>query len=389
MSDLRDFRAQARNWEAFAQADPMFGVLSDPAKVGGRWGTAEFFATGTAHIDNLFRILGELGVPVPSGRCLDFGCGPGRLTVALSRAFEQTVGVDVSRSMIDAARQHLPSGARCEFVHNQSPDLSRFANGSFDVVHTCLVLQHIPTDVTRRYIAEFFRVTRPGGLVLFQLPAVRLTEEDVTARHALPDRAFKVSLSVTRAPAVMAAYSRFPIDVEVTNHSDVALRADIVPTRRVCVANHWLHADGSTERHDDGRAPLPMTIEPGATVPVSLEVSAPATPGPFLLEVDLVQEAVAWFAQKGSATGRIGVTVTAVDVPPPPPEPPPAAPPLTLRQRLRKWLGRGAPTFEMHVIAREAVEQLVRESGGAVLHAVDDNAAGERWVSYTYVCRRL
>ena len=42
----------------------------------------------------------------------------------------------------------------------------------------------------------------------------------------------------------------------------------------------------------------------------------------------------------------------------------------------------------MHVVAREAVERTIRAKRGTLLHAVDDNAAGERWVSYTYVCRR-
>lgn len=389
VTDLRRFRTQARNWEAFAQADPLFGVLSDPRKVGGRWGTDEFFATGTAHVRHLFAVLDELGVPLPRGRCLDFGCGPGRLTIPLSRGFEHTVGVDVSPSMIQAAQRLLPAGERCEFILNRAADLRLFTDASFDLVHTCLVLQHIPTDVTRRYIAEFFRVTRPGGLVIFQLPALRLTEEEVTARHALPERAFKASFEILNPPRVVPAYSRLVVDVAVTNLSDVPWRHDIAPTRRLCLANHWLAEDGVPAMNDDGRAPLPETIAPGGRLVVSLEVTAPADAGRYQLEVDMVQECVTWFAQKGSATARVAIEVTAVDTPPPPPEPPPAAPPLTFRQRLRKWLGRGAPTFEMHVIPRAEVEQIVRASGGSLLHAVDDNAAGERWVSYTYICRRM
>lgn len=388
LTDLHQFRTQARNWEAFAQADPLFGVLSDPRKVGGRWDTAEFFETGTAHVNNLFRILRELDVDVPTGSCLDFGCGPGRLTVPLSRAFERTVGVDVSPSMIERATELLPSGARCTFVLNRKPDLQLFEDAAFDAVHTCLVLQHIPTDVTRRYIREFFRVVRPGGLVLFQLPAVRLSEDEITAKHALPADAFGAQFAIVDPPSSVMAYASVPLRVRITNRSAVRWRHDLVPTRRLCLGNHWLHADGSTALRDDGRTPLPTTIEPGETLEVTLTATAPAEPGAYVVEVDLVQERVCWFAEKGATTARAPITVTAATIVPPPPEPPPAAPPLTLWQRVRKLLGRGAPTFEMHVIPRDEVEELIRSSGGVLLHAVDDNAAGERWISYTYVCRR-
>ena len=38
--DSSRFRTQARNWEAFGRRDPLFGVLSDPAKYNGRWDIA-------------------------------------------------------------------------------------------------------------------------------------------------------------------------------------------------------------------------------------------------------------------------------------------------------------------------------------------------------------
>lgn len=36
MADLRKFKTLARNWEALGDTDPMFGVLSDPTKHGGK-----------------------------------------------------------------------------------------------------------------------------------------------------------------------------------------------------------------------------------------------------------------------------------------------------------------------------------------------------------------
>src|SRR4029077_8995643 len=138
--DSSRFRTQARNWEAFGRRDPLFGVLSDPAKANGRWDVDEFFNSGQAHVAKLFRILAEHGVTFTGGHALDFGCGVGRLTLPIGERFEHTVGVDVAPSMIRLARRHNATPSRCEFVVNTNPDLRAFPTGRFDFVHSCLVL---------------------------------------------------------------------------------------------------------------------------------------------------------------------------------------------------------------------------------------------------------
>jgi hypothetical protein len=62
---------------------------------------------------------------------------------------------------------------------------------------------------------------------------------------------------------------------------------------------------------DGRRADLPETVEPGATVRVTQQVEAPSEPGSYLLELDLVYEHVAWFAERnGGLTLRRPVEVT-------------------------------------------------------------------------------
>ena len=370
----------------------MFGVLSDPTKCGGKWGFEEFFETGHAHVGKLLRILRELDVSFAPGACLDFGCGVGRLTIPLSGQFERTVGVDVAKSMISRARRNLKPGDRCTFLVNRHPDLRQFADASFDVVHSCLVLQHIPPEVTLRYIEEFFRMAKPGGLVLFQLPAARLSEDVISAHYALPGPAYDAALDISAFPAHLQAAAGVTAVVGLTNRSPGIWPHDIPAGRHLCVANHWLHEDGTVAVPDDGRALLPETLAPGDSVEVPLTVHAPAAPGTYLLEVDLVQERVCWFAQRGSQTARARVEVTAASSPlPTPPPEASAAEPLprpSVFERMRRRLGRGTPSCEMYVVAREAVERTIGAHGGTLLHAIDDNAAGERWVSYTYVCRR-
>jgi SAM-dependent methyltransferase len=160
-----------RYWDRQADADPMWAILTDPAKAGRRWDVEEFFATGVREVAVFMEQAAAWGVPASRRTALDFGCGIGRLTQALAGHFEQVYGVDISPKMIELARQHNRRGARCEYVCNPAGDLSRFADGSIDMVYSWITLQHMRPGHARRYLHEFLRVLAPGGLLLFQYPS--------------------------------------------------------------------------------------------------------------------------------------------------------------------------------------------------------------------------
>ena len=381
------FRELADNWEAFGRSDPLFGVLSDPTRQGGNWDPEEFFESGRAHVRKLLNILDGLQVTFARGACLDFGCGVGRLTIPLSASFERTVGVDVAGSMIAAGRAHVRPGDRCEFIVNRDPDLRQFADSSFDFVHSCLVLQHVPPDVTLSYIAEFFRVAAPGGLIVFQLPAATISEAEISAAHGLPASGYAAGISILEWPRSLAPSGAAIVRVAVTNVSNAVWQHDIPAGRHITVANHWLSQSGELVIADDARARLTETMAPDSRAEIELAVRAPDTAGEYLLEIDLVQERICWFAERGSQTARAQVTVAGPPVPKPE-----AAPEKPRRQglltRVANWFRRGTPSFEMHTVPREMVERTIAANGGTLLHAIDDNAAGERWRSFTYVARK-
>ena len=389
--DLQQFRQLARNWDAFGRADPLFGVLSDPTKFGGQWPIDDFFESGEAHVKKLLRILNELGVSFPRGACLDFGCGVGRLTMPLSDSFDRTVGVDIAKSMISVARQHNRR-PRCGFILNRDPDLRAFRSSTFDFVHSCLVLQHIPPGVTLRYIEEFLRVAKPNGLVVFQLPAESYSEETITDRYRLPEDAYSARLVAIEPPTTLRPGESATARVAVTNESSRTWPHDIPAGRHISAANHWLRPDGSVAIADDGRSLLVQTLAAGESCNVVVTIHAPNEPGSYVLEIDLVQERVCWFAERGSRTVRVPIVIAGPAVPPPAPTNAASEADGTSRgslmRRLLRRLRRGTPTFEMHVVPRGDVEAALRSGGGELLHAIDDGAAGYRWLSYTYVARR-
>ena len=58
------------------------------------------------------------------------------------------------------------------FRVNRAPHLRQFADESFAVVYSRLVLQHVRPALVRRYVPELVRVLSRGGALMFQLPEV-------------------------------------------------------------------------------------------------------------------------------------------------------------------------------------------------------------------------
>jgi SAM-dependent methyltransferase len=161
-------------WEKHARTDPMWAILTCPAKAGGLWTREEFFATGLGEIAYVMTKAKRWAVPRNRGTVLDFGCGVGRLSQALADHFEHVTGVDISSTMIELARGYNRFGQRCEYVCNTKSDLCQFPDRAFDMVCCYITLQHIRPRLVRRYLNEFLRVLKPGGLLLFQLPGKRI-----------------------------------------------------------------------------------------------------------------------------------------------------------------------------------------------------------------------
>lgn len=165
--ELRDLRDA---WDRFGSEDPMWAVLTERGRRGGKWDEGEFLATGRAEIAEAMETAAALGLPANRRDALDFGCGAGRLTQALADHFETATGVDIAASML-ATAERLNAHPNCRFVHNERPDLSVFPDQSFDLVYTRRVLQHMPPTLALGYVEEFARVLRPGGVAIFGLPA--------------------------------------------------------------------------------------------------------------------------------------------------------------------------------------------------------------------------
>ncbi len=169
------------HWEDMGKLDPCWAILTEPGTKHGKWDLKEFFETGRCEISCLMSTAEKLGLPKQHDWALDFGCGVGRLTRALALHFQNVVGIDISQSMLRRAVALNPD-TNCQFLLNDSESLP-FPSQQFDLIYTALVLQHVPSQESiRRYIAEFVRVLKTGGLLVMQLP------NDVPFRRRLQAR---------------------------------------------------------------------------------------------------------------------------------------------------------------------------------------------------------
>jgi SAM-dependent methyltransferase len=168
-------RAQQRSWDELALVDPHWAVISDPNRRHRGWESEaalrEFARTGEDEVAHVLTVAAQFDAPLEHGRALDFGCGLGRLTRALSSRFASCVGVDISGEMTQRAAVLNADRANVDFRINANPDLSMFSSASFDLVLAELVLQHMPSArIAIAYIEEFLRLLRPAGIAIFQVP---------------------------------------------------------------------------------------------------------------------------------------------------------------------------------------------------------------------------
>ena len=131
---------------------------------------ADWTGTGEAYASSFGRLTEGAVAPLldavgasrggdESGSLLDVGTGPGTVAAAAADRGYRVLGVDAEQSMVAEARRRHPS---LRFDVAALPRLP-FADGSFDVVTACFVINHVPDP--GEAIADMARVTGSGGAV--------------------------------------------------------------------------------------------------------------------------------------------------------------------------------------------------------------------------------
>jgi SAM-dependent methyltransferase len=95
-------------------------------------------------------------------RYLDFACGTGRITQVIAPLSNETVGVDVSPTMLRVARTKLPDATFIQAdLTMESVDL-----GLFDLITAFRILGNAEQSLRRAVLATLNGLLRAGGLLL-------------------------------------------------------------------------------------------------------------------------------------------------------------------------------------------------------------------------------
>jgi SAM-dependent methyltransferase len=160
-------------WEEWGRRDPYFGVITDPkfrrTEIDEKR-KREFFESGESHVHGVLTTIRKHVDPTfAPGRVLDFGCGVGRLLPAFSKIAGEVVGLDVSPSMLREAEWNCDERRLPNVRLLISDDSLSSLSGSFDLIHSCIVFQHIPIDRGRAIFSKLLQYLRPGGVGAIQL----------------------------------------------------------------------------------------------------------------------------------------------------------------------------------------------------------------------------
>jgi 4-amino-4-deoxy-L-arabinose transferase-like glycosyltransferase len=152
---------------------------------------------------------------------------------------------------------------------------------------------------------------RPKILAQTEPYTLYIVDRQPRSRSPLPESAMRAEISVPNFPAVARAGEKLSIRVHVANRGNViwgGCERNAGPMQ-VSLGGRWLNPAGQTISKAEGRTPLPADIAPSGAVDLELTIEVPNQPGPYLLELDMLQEGVAWFGLRGSKTWRGSITV--------------------------------------------------------------------------------
>lgn len=137
-----------------------------------------------------------------------------------------------------------------------------------------------------------------------------------TVAGPLADEGFKAVISIAEPPARLRVGQTMTVQLKVKNNSEVMwwARGGELNDRSdnkfyIAAGNRWLDKDGKLTSEREGHSGIPYDMKPGQEIEMPLQITAPSAPGEWTLDLDMVQEGVAWFSEKGSPTTKVKVTV--------------------------------------------------------------------------------
>lgn len=159
-------------WEEWGRREPYFGVITSPKFRRSEMtenDKREFFESGQWHVNYVMQTIRDRIDPsfLPTS-ILDFGCGVGRTLVSFAQIASEAAGADVSKSMLQEASTNCRERGVPNVQLFISDDDLTDIRGTFDLIHSCIVFQHIPVARGKYIFWRLLTRLTPGGIGAFQ-----------------------------------------------------------------------------------------------------------------------------------------------------------------------------------------------------------------------------
>jgi ubiquinone/menaquinone biosynthesis C-methylase UbiE len=185
--------------------------------------------------DELARFADKAGL-ASGAHILEVGCGAGGPALYLARRLGlRLTGVDINQAGIEAATAAAKADGlseRAQFLAVDGSGPLPFEDGSFDGVLLIDAIGHIPDR--QKLLAEFHRLLRPGGVLLYTDATVvtgPVTAAEFAARSAVGFYVFMPPGENER----LLALSGF----ELVTSEDVTQNAATIASRRIAVSQKY------------------------------------------------------------------------------------------------------------------------------------------------------
>lgn len=167
----------AAQWQFLGETEPYWSVITHENYLVDTFdrGREAFYASGEAEASMLDHALERHGIDLHTEwRCLELGCGVGRVTAALAKRYREVIGVDISAPHLELARNELQSQgiSNVQYEHLSALDqVSAF--GPIDLFYSKIVLQHNTPPVMSILLKHLLGSLNSGGVGLFQIPVYK------------------------------------------------------------------------------------------------------------------------------------------------------------------------------------------------------------------------
>ena|GEM_PF-3110574 len=137
-------------------------------------------------------------------------------------------------------------------------------------------------------------------------PAAKKVKEKTTKPSPIESARYAYNIMKQDTPKRMQAGSEDRIRIKIRNTSNRTWEKE----GSVKIGHYWTDSEGARLKGAEGRMLIRKEdIKPNEFIAARPKVSAPESPGEYILIWDMIEEGAGWFASKGAKPLRVPVTV--------------------------------------------------------------------------------